>query len=269
VPGALEFIRFVENAGVTPFFITSRLNATRLSTLENLEALGVLSADNLKNEKAWAGDADKTVLPKNTRLFMKGMDTVNTPTPSTEKGKDWPMKDKFDHRMWVSGWRGFEIILSVGDNLGDYAEYYGRVYDKSAHTFYEKNPSVCGEKVKDPVSGVEVCDLKPKLDGMHPSLAERRAAVLQDAALFGRDFVLIPNPTYGGWLRAFEANQIGSSDELAYTPAPVREPLDEPQKPFTYANPKAGQPGELPETTKTAAGPKFDAKNQLRIWDGK
>jgi hypothetical protein len=178
---------------------------------------------------------------------MAGMSKIVTPGPSG--GKEWILKNKFDQRSWVIGGRGYEVLLSIGDNLGDYAEYYGRVYDKAVWTFYDKSSD------------------KP-LDGRHPTMPERRSSVLQDAALFGRDFILIPNSTYGGWLRAFEANRLGSSDELANTNAPVRESLKEPQTPFTYANPKAGQPNEPDEITRTPGGPKFDRKNQIRIWDG-
>ena len=247
VPGAIEFIQYVEQAGATPIFITSRDKSTREATLKNLNLLGALNDKDLESELNWAHAGDTTILAQNTRLFMAGMDKVTTAGPSG--GKEWILKNKFDQRSWVVGARGFEIILSVGDNLGDYAEYYGKVYDKSIWTFYDKLSD------------------RP-IDGRHPKLQERRSSVLQDASLFGRDFVLIPNSTYGGWLRAFEANQLGSSDELAGTSVPVRDALNEPQTPFTYANPKAGQPNEPEEITKTPAGPKFDAKNQLRIWDG-
>ena len=235
VPGALEFVRFVKEEGATPFFITSRNNITRAATLANLNALGALSDEDLENEKAWMKDSNPSILPENTRLFMKRMliDAQGKPIPLLTNGpsgdRPWSMDNKFDHRMWVSGWRGYEIILSVGDNLADYAEYYGQVAGKTA------------------------------------SIDQRHASVLQDAALFGRDFVLIPNATYGGWLRAFEGNQLGSSDELALTSFPVRQGLQEATKEFIYANPSAGQ-GEPTETSITSKGPKFDKANGLRIW---
>jgi len=274
VPGALEFIRFVEDADVTPIFVTSRLHKfTRAATLENLAKLGVISQGDLKNETHWAADRDKTVLPKYTRLFMKGMDAVNVPAVSGgQSGREWPMANKFDHRTWVTGYRGHEIILSVGDNLGDYAEYYGRVYDKDVWKFYEKDERAKGEIVQIEVDGkiAEGLDHKPLLDrGKHPTVGERHNSVLQDSSLFGRDFILIPNPTYGGWLRAFEDNRRGAADEQYFTPEPVRQPLAEAPTSFAYPNPKAGQPGEESEIIKISTGPKLAESRQLRIWDGK
>ena len=228
VPGALEFIRYVRDRGARPFFVTSRSNGVREATLKNLAALGVLSSAEFDDELAWMADADPAVVAQNTRLFMKGMSAVKTPSPSG--GKEWALQNKFDQRTWIAGGRGYEIILSVGDNLADYAEYYGQV------------------------------------KGQPATLADRRAAVLQDAALFGRDFILIPNATYGGWLRAFEGNQLGAADELARTPAPVRQGLVEPTGPFTYANPKAATPGAAAELSEPVSlGPKFDEK-WVRRW---
>jgi hypothetical protein len=122
----------------------------------------------------------------------------------------------------------------VGDNLADYAEYYGGPSDENGL----------------PIPGAP-----------HPTAAARRTAVHQDAQLFGRDFILIPNATYGGWLRAFEANGLGASDELAYTNTPVREPLAEPQAPFAYEDAQ----GNI--ATAAAKGPKF-REAALRIWAG-
>src|SRR4029077_18726053 len=137
--------------------------------------------------------------------------------------------NKFLQRVFCGQARGFEIILSLGDNLADYAEYYGRVFDPS---------------------GVPAA-------GEFPTIASRRASVLQDLNLFGRDFILIPNATYGGWLSAFELNHLGASDELAATGAPVRRGLHEPQDTFNYDNSQSVK----------AHGPKFSA-SALRIWDG-
>ena len=80
---------------------------------------------------------------------------------------------------------------------------------------------------------------------------------MQDLSLFGRDFILLPNPTYGGWLSAFELNKLGASDELASTGNPVREGLAEPQETYDYDDGKSITPN----------GPKF-SKNALRIWSG-
>ncbi|HEV3344113.1 MAG TPA: HAD family acid phosphatase [Pirellulales bacterium] len=224
VPGAVEFVRFVEEAGATPIFITTRLNATRAGTARNLKKLGVLNDAELKFEETMATAAHHA---RETRLFMKGMPDVNVERPQGEV--TYKLGNKFLQRVFCTQVRGFEIILSVGDNLSDYAEYYGRVFDPSGA----------------PASGE------------FPTISSRRASVLQDLNLFGRDFVLLPNATYGGWLSAFELNRLGASDELASTGDPVRQGLAEPQAPFVFGD------GE----SITALGPKF-SKSALRIWSG-
>jgi predicted secreted acid phosphatase len=226
VPGAIEFIRFVRENGIEPIFITSRRNSTRRGTAENLHRLELLADDELSAETTATLPADHAL---KTRLFMKDMTSVDVARPSGLKKYD--LKNKYMQRVFCEEVRGFEIILSVGDNLSDYAEYYGSVLTDK------------GETTK-----------------KHPSAASRRAAARQDAQLFGRDFILIPNPTYGGWLRAFEAEDqlLGASDEIAYTPALVREALNEPQADFIYDN---GQ------KTVKAKGPKLSEAN-LRIWTG-
>jgi 5'-nucleotidase (lipoprotein e(P4) family) len=224
VPGAIEFVRYAVNLGVTPIFITSRENVTRRGTVDNLVKLGLLTKAEQGLELRDGATADNA---NRTRLFMKGMPSIKIAVPLGEQTYD--LANKFLQRVFCEQVRKYEIILSVGDNLGDYAEYYGRVVD---------------------ASGAAI----PKA---HPTAASRRASVLQDLRLFGRDFVLIPNATYGGWLRAFEANGLGASDELAQTPGPVREGLKEPQESFTFG---ASQ-------NVKAAGRKFSA-GQLRIWEG-
>jgi predicted secreted acid phosphatase len=224
VPGAVEFIRFAVEAGATPIFVTTRQNVTRTGAARNLRKLGVLNDEELKLEESAAATSGHAL---KTRLFMKGMPDIKVERPEGEAS--YKLGNKFLQRVFCSQVRGFEIILSVGDNLADYAEYYGRVLDPSGQ----------------PVSGE------------YPSVSSRRASVLQDLSLFGRDFILLPNPTYGGWLSAFELNRLGASDELASTGNPVRQGLAEPQNPFTYDNGK----------TATPLGPKF-SKTALRIWSG-
>jgi hypothetical protein len=116
--------------------------------------------------------------------------------------------NKYAQRVFIENHRGFEILLSVGDNLSDYAEYYGRVTDFD------------GKQIKN----------------AHPSVHSRSQAMRQDRRLIGRDFIVLPNTMYGGWLRAFEGNKYGASDELAWTPEPVRQPLDEPVAPIKYTD---------------------------------
>lgn|GEM_PF-2452598 len=224
VPGGFEFVRFVQEAGVTPIFITTRLNETRVGTARNLMGFGALTPEEFRIEE---DDGTRPEHAFKTRLFMKRMPDVQIDRPDGKR--TFRLANKFMQRVFCTVARKFEIILSVGDNLSDYAEYYGRVF----------GPSGSAEA------------------GEFPTIESRRASVWQDLPLFGRDFILIPNPTYGGWLSAFEANELGASDELASTANQVRQGLREPQESFTYDSSK----------TATAEGPKFSARN-LRIWDG-
>jgi len=224
VPGGKEFVRFVEEEGATPIFITTRLNECRVGTARNLAKWGLISEEELKREERNGNKPDHAF---HTRLFMKGMPDVDVPRPSGPE--TFKLGNKFLQRVFCGRARGFEIILSIGDNLSDYAEYYGRVFDPTGA----------------PASGE------------FPTIDSRRASVLQDLNLFGRDFILLPNPTYGGWLSAFELNHLGASDELASTGDPVRQGLAEPQGVFEY-----GQSQSV-----TADGPKFTDR-ALRIWSG-
>jgi predicted secreted acid phosphatase len=224
VPGGLEFVRFAEEAGATPIFITTRLNETRVGTARNLMKLGALTRREFLAEQRRGARPGHAL---HTRLFMKGMPDIQINEPGGKQ--TFRLANKFMQRIFCEQVRGFEIILSIGDNLSDYAENYGRVFDRSGSANI----------------------------GEFPTIESRRASVLQDLPLFGRDFVLIPNPTYGGWLSAFEANGLGSSDELANTGNQVRRGLHEPQEEFAYDESKIAK----------ARGPKFSA-GTLRIWAG-
>jgi acid phosphatase len=225
VPGSVEFVRFAVESGVRPIFITSRQTVTRAGTARNLAALQLLSEEELDFETT--AHENHEVAFK-TRLFMKGMSPVTVTTPAGEK--ELELRNKFNQRVFCERARGFEIVLSIGDNLSDYAEYYGRVLDAN------------GEESR----------------GQHPTITSRKHAVWQDRQLFGRDFILLPNATYGGWLRAMEANKLGAGDELAYTAEQVREGLKEPQTPFLY---------EGGTKTETPVGPKLGS--HVPTWNGK
>jgi predicted secreted acid phosphatase len=224
VPGGVEFVKFATEAGAKPIFITTRLNETRRGTARNLMKLGVMSKEELETEER---NGTKPEHAFETRLFMKGMPNVQVERPNGKQ--TFQLANKFMQRVFCGEARGFEIILSLGDNLSDYAEYYGRVFD----------PGGAAE---------------PKA---FPTIASRRNSVLQDLSLFGRDFILLPNATYGGWLSAFEANGLGASDELASTGDPVRQELKEPQGPFNYGDGKVAE----------SKGPKF-SPSSLQIWSG-
>lgn len=87
----------------------------------------------------------------------------------------------------------------------------------------------------------------------------RRIAAWQDIRLFGRDFILLQNSTYGAWLRALEANSLGAGDELAYTKDQVRKGLTEPRAAFSYQ-------GDSGPDRKKPSGPKLG--DNVAVWDG-
>lgn len=226
VPGAVEFVRFARAHDVEVLFITSRRNATRLGTARNLHLLGLLTDKEYEAEVEAAGSAAHAMT---TRLFMKGMPPVDAERPFGLTTYD--LNNKFQQRQFCEEVRGYEVALSIGDNLADWAEYYGTVFDNEG---------------------------KP-VDKMHPTAESRLQLAVQDSQLFGRDFILLPNATYGGWMRAFEVQNIGASDELAYTAEPVREPLHEPQEEFRFeGGAKAAK----------AVQAKLLASKKLRIWKG-
>jgi predicted secreted acid phosphatase len=222
VPGAVEFVRFARAQEVEVLFITSRSDSTREGTARNLYLLGLLTNEEYEAERK-ARSAEHAL---ETRLFMKGMPSLKVVRPSGEVTYD--LKNKFQQRRFCEEIRSYEVVLSIGDNLADWAEYYGSIFDKD------------GNATK----------------GSHPTVASRRQSAIQDSKLFGRDFVLLPNVTYGGWVRAFEVQSLGASDELAHTAGQVREALKEPQDEFRYA-----------EGVAKAAAPKLSSTN-LRIWNG-
>ncbi len=236
VPAGAEYVQYVRESKATPFFVTSRENVTRKATVENLHKLGIIGDEDVDREQGLINH-DECAL--HTHLFMKGMATYTKTTPSGTQ--QYPLPDKFSQRVFIQQVRGFEIILSLGDQLADYAEYYGRVTDENGYA----------------------------VAGAFPAPLCRRKSVLQDLSLFGRDFILIPNATYGGWLRAFEANRLGSPDELAATGAKVRQNLVEPSEDFYYENPKFGTvPSEPKLKVARSVGPKFKSNEFLRIWEG-
>lgn len=190
IPGSLAFLRFLRSRGVQPLFITSRVEATRQGTVKNLAALGALTEAEIHAEVPSSTEH----LSRRTRLFMKGM-ALESP------GGGSSPTDKYSQRVFCEQQRQYEIVLSVGDNLSDYAEYYGRVFDEAGQVVSKK----------------------------HPTASSRMASATQDSQLFGRDFVLIPNPSYGGWLRALESNGLASGDEAGSSPDPVRGALDSPK----------------------------------------
>jgi len=123
VPGVSGFLKQAKPLGVDIFYITNRKEEFREATLKNLTAVGLPNADD-------------------EHLLMRTKDN-----------------SKKSRRNIVSA--EHEILLLIGDNLGDFDDVF---QDKS--------------------------------------VAGRAAAVDSLRDLFGRRFIVLPNPMYGDWLDA-------------------------------------------------------------------
>lgn len=156
VPGAVEFVLFAKACGVECVFITSRANKTRQATVDNLVRIGAVRCDE--------ADMYRTENIQHTRLFMKGMHDFDGLVLQEEK---------FSQRQHIQQTRRHEILLSVGDNLGDYAGYYKKVIGQ--------------------------IDAAGVVAHRRVSAEERRLSADQDGPQWGVDFVVLPNPMYGDW----------------------------------------------------------------------
>lgn len=179
VPGAVGFIRYAcDTLGLPVFFITSRVDADcRKETWQNMMKIGVP----IREDEVSPSDLSKC------RLFMKGMGE-RAYAGSTQKVK---LDTKFQQRAFLETERGYNIVLSVGDNLGDFADYYGAYETKGTKR-------------------------------VHGTWQQRKLSAEQDRAAWGTDFILIPNTVYGGWMRSLYENGVGDESERSYVSEPVR-----------------------------------------------
>jgi len=183
VPGAVGFARYATDVlGVPLFFITSRIDTDcRKETFQNLLKIGMP----IREDEINPDDLMKC------RLFMKGMGERSFPMG---KAHNVSLNNKFQQRVFLETERGFNICLSVGDNLGDYADYYGACEQKEGRM-------------------------------VHSKWQRRRYSAEQDRTAWGTDFILLPNSVYGGWLRSLLENGVGDESERSYVAEPVRGPL--------------------------------------------
>lgn len=93
IPGALEFVRFAVDAGVTVFFVSNREAPDEEATRDNLVALGF--------GFALRDDLDNVLLKR--------------------EQDDWG-SDKGTRRALIA--ERFRIVQSIGDNLGDFVDGY-------------------------------------------------------------------------------------------------------------------------------------------------
>jgi acid phosphatase len=180
IPGAVGFIRYAyETLQIPVCFVTSRIDADcRKETWQNLCKIGVP----LREDEINPSDLTKC------RLFMKGMGERVYPAGGAAKVQ---LDTKFQQRCFLEKYRGYNICLTVGDNLGDYSECYSK------------------------------CELKGgKL--VHSTWQKRKLCAEQERAAWGTDFILIPNTVYGSWLRCLYENGVGDESQRAYVAEPVR-----------------------------------------------
>lgn len=180
IPGAVGFIKYASEVLQIPVcFVTSRVDVDcRKETWQNLCKIGVP----LREDEINPSDLTKC------RLFMKGMGEKVFPSGT---GTKVALDTKFQQRCFLETFRGFNICLTVGDNLGDFAECYGKCEQK-------------GGKL------------------VHSTWQKRKFCAEQERAAWGTDFILIPNPVYGSWLRCLYENGVGDESERSYVSEPVR-----------------------------------------------
>ena len=88
VPGAREFLTYIQSRGVTPFYITNRMQVEEDGTRRNLGTLGYPITTNIDN-----------VLTRAER-------------------EEWKSSDKGPRRDWVAS--QYRIIAVLGDDLNDF-----------------------------------------------------------------------------------------------------------------------------------------------------
>lgn len=136
IPGAREFITGAESAGVTIFYISNRSQQHLSKTLATMELLGIA--------------------PKQADHVLLRVDTSDkTPRQNIVKQK------------------GYEIVLSVGDNLRDFDERF-------------ETPALADDA---------------DADSIDAAIDFRKDQVDQTRQRWGTDWIVLPNPAYGEWTK--------------------------------------------------------------------
>ena len=168
MPGALEFVRYAMEKGVTVFYLSNRTCRGALDTnangqidtgeeqvglkpftISNLVRLGFLPQKNVSNDDS---------------VLLRG-----------ETGKDgqvkkgWASSDKTVRRESLSS--DYRIVLIMGDNLNDFIGFRKRQTDKG-----DKLPDALGQNQDTAVNMLD-----------------------QYRARWGRSWIMLPNPVYGSW----------------------------------------------------------------------
>jgi acid phosphatase len=182
MPGALEFVRYAMERGVTVFYLSNRTYRGALDTnangqidpgeeqvglkpftISNLVRLGFLPQKNVSNDDS---------------VLLRG-----------ETGKDgqvkkgWASSDKTVRRESLSS--DYRVVLIMGDNLNDFIGYRKRQTDRG-----DKLPDASGQNQD---AAVNMLD--------------------QYRARWGRSWIMLPNPVYGSWESRFYDFRHTVSDE--------------------------------------------------------
>lgn len=176
-PGAKEFLDFVVSLNVKAFYVTSRLEADRAATAQNLVETDAKLGLNFPLP-------DGSAEPNSTHLFMSGM--------LLEAGGA-PSKKKEQYAYITKKMGDVPPLLQLGDNLSDLS------------------PDGYGDRVR---------------------FDQRIRNVDIDSGRWGDDWIVFPNPVYGGWANSLRIVRNGVdtivADEIPpapYVSNPVREPV--------------------------------------------
>lgn len=151
-PGAVVFAQRIrklkeQRGGLQLIFVTSRRENLRAVTVANLVKVGIL----LENET----EPYLSTAPESSLLFMSKMASFN---------------NKYEQYDYLRNQRGFEILVTLGDNGSDFALELG------------------------------------KGSGDIPSHEQRVGYVEQQREAFGEKWIVFPNPVYGQYLTSLRTN---------------------------------------------------------------
>jgi 5'-nucleotidase (lipoprotein e(P4) family) len=135
IPGAVEFAKYAESKGVRVFYVTNRTKEEEAPTRENMRKLGFPMSANI--------------------------DTIL----SAKEQPDWGSA-KGTRRAVIA--KHYRILLSIGDNFGDFTDAY------------------------------------------KGSVEERQKVFAESKARWGREWIMLPNPSYG----SFESAPFGGNFKL-------------------------------------------------------
>ncbi len=170
VPGAKDFLDYAHSKGVTIFYVTNRSKAVA-ETREDLEGYtrSNLEKHGLPLKSLATGREGDDV------LLLRGELEVEA---GSYEG--WTSK-KGARRLRIA--EHYRILMLVGDNFGDFVDGYKGGYQRGDTRLMAQR---AGE------------------------VAEKRAAIsTANRTRWGRDWIMLPNPTYGSWLGALNAYDRG------------------------------------------------------------